>query len=64
MSHTHKSQVSKSSKLYREDIYTGWNGESCWAQHGRAWFKKMIHRVNRRNARRTLRVSINTNLEN
>lgn len=27
---------------------TGWYGEQCWAQHGRAFIKRVMRRANRR----------------
>lgn len=51
MSNTFKSQVSRGSNLKVENQYTGYLGESCFSQHGRKWFKKMIHKLNRRVAK-------------
>lgn len=54
MSRTFKRQVSRESSLKREDKYSGYEGESCYAQEGRAFIKKLIHKHNRRIGKKQL----------
>lgn len=49
MSHTNHHNAPKAPRfLHRDDTYTGWKGEDCYAQNGRRAIKRQEHRANRR----------------
>lgn len=42
-----------------EESRLGWSGESAWNRAARKWFKRFIHKMNRRFVKRSIEQEVN-----
>lgn len=59
MSKTYKDNVSRTILPKFEGKYTGWQGESNYAQEGKAFIKKQVAKHNRRVAKKQIEREFN-----
>jgi hypothetical protein len=60
MSNTYKSYCAKPLVIRRGPEYTGYLGESTWRSKAKRWFKRLLHKTERRYYRQELTLTLNT----